>query len=93
MISPGWVILGLISTIAFSFINLADRKFLNELNAHPIAYPAFATTLGTIITGIFAIFLLEGIDSFNITTIKWGLLSGVISLIGSSLFYFCCTNI
>lgn len=82
-----WVILGLISTGAFSFINVADRKLLHKLNAHPIAYPAFATSLGTVFTAIFAIILSNDIQDWNQTAIFWGVISGLISVIGSGLFY------
>ncbi len=83
-----WVVLGLISTGAFSFINVADRKLLHKLNAHPIAYPAFATSLGTVFTAIFAIALNTDITSWNQTALFWGMVSGLISVVGSGLFYF-----
>lgn len=82
-----WIVLGLISTGAFSFINVADRKLLHKLNAHPIAYPAFATSLGTVFTAIFAIILNNDISSWNHAALFWGIISGLISVIGSGLFY------
>lgn len=82
-----WVILGLISTGAFSFINVADRKLLHKLNAHPIAYPAFATSLGTVFTAIFAIIVSNDITDWNQAALFWGVISGLISVVGSGLFY------
>lgn len=92
MFELNWVTLGLLSTVAFSFINLADRKLLHKLNAHPIAYPAFATTLGTIFTAIFSIFLLNGVGSFTQAAIFWGVIVGLIGVVGSGLFYFALSN-
>lgn len=82
-----WLSIGLLATLSFSFLNVADRKFLNHFKAHPVAYPAFATTLGTVFTFIFALFLMPDLTAISWGTIRWGFITGMFTFLESILFY------
>jgi len=82
-----WLFLGIISLIAFSTINIVDRKFLGELKIHPVVFPAIATSLGTIFTFIFALVLIGIPDNIPIGVMKFGFFGGIIDFISASFFY------
>lgn len=82
-----WLWLGLISLVAFSTINILDRKFLGELKIHPVVFPAVATTLGTFFTLIFTLLLIGIPHQIPHSVIKFGFFGGLIDFISASFFY------
>jgi len=83
-----WLYLGLISLVAFSTINILDRKFLGELKIHPVVFPAIATTIGTVFTFIFTLILVGLPDYIPAAVWKFGIISGIIDFFSASFFYY-----
>ena len=83
-----WLYLGLISLVAFSTINILDRKFLGELKIHPVVFPAIATTLGTFFTFIFTLILIGMQKEISPSVWKFGIISGIIDFFSASFFYY-----
>lgn len=82
-----WLLLGILATAAFSILNILDRKFLGELNIHPVVFPAVATTLGTVFTFLFTLILIGVPEDIPSKVIIYGIIIGIFNFSSSSFFY------
>ncbi|MFH0819146.1 MAG: DMT family transporter [Patescibacteria group bacterium] len=82
-----WLYLGCISLVAFSTINIFDRKFLGEFKIHPMVFPAIATTLGTFFTFILTLIIIGWPQEIPMNVIYYGIIIGIFNFTSSSFFY------